>query len=240
MSNISSINPLNYSYSALASGTSITSAAANPAGLVISESIKSQTSGLTQEINNDKSSQNLYSTADGAYKSISDNLQRMRELSVQASNGILSQDDKSIIQNEINQIKDSISGTIKNSEYNGIKILEGEAEDSFGLGKLSLDKLGIKDFNVTGNFSIDDIDNAISSINKQRSEVGASYNGLSYSANYKETVRLNLTNSLSKISDTNYAEEINKLNVQNILNQYKIGMQNIYMGNQKSKLNLFM
>lgn len=240
MSSIFNISSVNYNYSAISSGTSITSAAANPAGMVISESIKSQTAGLTQEINNDKSSQNLYSTADGAYQSINDSLQRMRELSISASNGILSKDDKAIIQNEINQIKDSINSTINNTEYNGIKILKGEAEDSLGLGELSLNKLGIEKFDVTGNFSIDDIDNAISSINKERSGIGASYNSLSYSANYKETSRLNLTNSLSKISDTNYAEEINKMNVQNILNQYKIGMQSMYMENQKSKLNLFM
>lgn len=231
--NISNIS----SYAAISSGSKLTSAASNPAGLVISEKFEAQTNGLAQEVNNIKSSQNLYNTADGAYNSISDNLQRMKELSVQASNGILSKSDKSAIQDEVNQIKDSINDIIKNTEFNGIKMLDGQASDTLGMKQMSLDKLGIKDFDVTGKFSIEDIDKAIETLNKDRSQVGASYNALTHNANNKENYRLNLTSSLSNIKDTDIAEEINKMKTQDLLNTYKLTLQQKDMENKKNNIN---
>lgn len=236
--NISNVS-LYSSYSPISSTSQITTVASNPSGIAIGEKLESQVVGLTQEINNNKSSQNLYSIADGAYKSINDNLQRMRELSLRASSGILSDSDKSIIQNEINQIKECINQTIKNTEFNGIKILDGGAPDSFGINQISLDNLGIKNFDVTGNFSIQDIDNAINTINQNRSQIGASFNVLSYSVSNKENYRLNLTNSLNTIKGKDYYKEINEMKIETILQQYRLKIQEKELEQQQSKLNFF-
>lgn len=89
-------------YSQIASGNRLTSASKDPAGLAISEKLNSQIKGNQQAEKNIESSQDLLRTAEGSLNNISDSLLRVRELAVQASNGILTQEDKGIIQNEIN------------------------------------------------------------------------------------------------------------------------------------------
>ena len=94
--NISSVS--NYSvyrnYQSLASGKKINSAADDAAGLAIAQKLNSQTNGYDVGYRNAGTSQDMLNVADGALGSITENLQRIRELSVQASNGLYTDADR--------------------------------------------------------------------------------------------------------------------------------------------------
>ena len=108
----------------LSSGLRINSAADDSAGLAISEKMRSQIRGLEQAQDNIQDAISLIQTAEGGLgEIINPNLQRLRELAVQASNGTFTSSDLSAIQNEIDQIKGEIDGIANNTEFNEIKVL---------------------------------------------------------------------------------------------------------------------
>ncbi|MBS0542193.1 MAG: flagellin [Proteobacteria bacterium] len=133
--NVASLNAqrnLNASQSSLAtsmqrlsSGLRINSAKDDAAGLAISERMTSQIRGLNQATRNANDGISLAQTAEGALGQIGDNLQRMRELSVQAANGTLSADDRKGVQAEIDQLKSEINRVANQTSFNGTKLLDG-------------------------------------------------------------------------------------------------------------------
>ncbi|MBS0510607.1 MAG: flagellin [Proteobacteria bacterium] len=135
--NVASLNAqrnLNASQSSLAtsmqrlsSGLRINSAKDDAAGLAISERMTSQIRGLNQATRNANDGISLAQTAEGALGQIGDNLQRMRELSVQAANGTLSADDRKGVQAEIDQLKSEINRVANQTSFNGTKLLDGSS-----------------------------------------------------------------------------------------------------------------
>ena len=88
----------------LASGLRINSAADDPAGLAISTGLDSQRRGLLQAVRNLNDARGILETADGTLETQSQLVQRMRELAMQASNGTLSNSDRSYLNNETQQL----------------------------------------------------------------------------------------------------------------------------------------
>ncbi|MFY9470448.1 MAG: flagellin, partial [Bacillota bacterium] len=114
----------------LSSGYRINRAADDAAGLAISEKMKAQTRGLRQAVRNAQDGISLIQTAEGALNEVHAILQRMRELAVQAGNGIYEKDDLQMIQDEINQLVDEINEISKRTEFNTKQLLDGTvAED---------------------------------------------------------------------------------------------------------------
>ncbi len=110
----------------LSSGLRINKSADDAAGLSISEKMKAQIRGLHQAQRNIQDGISLIQTAEGGLANILDPpLQRMRELAIQAANDTLSLDDRQAIQKEINQMIKEIDGVANNTEFNGIKLLNG-------------------------------------------------------------------------------------------------------------------
>jgi flagellin len=109
----------------LSSGLRINSAKDDAAGLAISERMNSQIRGSNQASRNANDGISLAQTAEGDLGSISDNLQRMRELSVQAANASNSDSDRAALQTEVSALKDEIDRVAKNSTFNGVKLLDG-------------------------------------------------------------------------------------------------------------------
>ena len=97
-------NSLAASMERLSSGLKINSAGDNPAGMAISNKMKAQIDGLGQAKDNASNAVSTLQIADGALNEVSNILQRMRELSVQAANGTNSTSDRKIIQDEIDQL----------------------------------------------------------------------------------------------------------------------------------------
>ena len=109
----------------LSSGLRINSAKDDAAGLAIADRMQAQIRGLNQASRNANDGISLTQTAEGALSQIGENLQRMRELSVQASNATATTDDRTAIQSEINQMLEEIDRVATQTSFNGTKLLNG-------------------------------------------------------------------------------------------------------------------
>jgi len=114
----------------LSSGLRINRAGDDAAGLAISEKMRAQVRGLDQASANAQDGISLIQTAEGALNETHDILQRMRELSVQASNDTATDDDRAALQDEVKQLKSEIDRIGNNTEFNTKKLLNGELSGS--------------------------------------------------------------------------------------------------------------
>jgi len=109
----------------LSSGYKINRAADDAAGLSISEKMRSQIRGLNKASDNAQDGISLIQTAEGALSESHAILQRMRELSVQAANGVETEDDREAVQNEISQLQEELTRISETTEFNTMKLLDG-------------------------------------------------------------------------------------------------------------------
>ena len=237
-------------FTSLISGQRINRGADDAAGLAISEKLLSQTNGYGVGTNNAADGINLMNVADGALSGMQDSLQRIRELAVQAGNGIYSASDKEMIQMEIDGLKQSIQDIAKGTEFNTMKLLDGSmaglslATNPSGGGleiqmaNTTLESLGIADFDVTGEFSLDAVDSAIQAVSKARSRLGAKTNALGHTINSNENAGLNLMAANSRIRDTDYGKAVTERNRDNILSQYRIFAMKAQMNKDAGVLKL--
>lgn len=236
----------------MSSGKKINSAADNAANLAIAEKLLAASNGSDVARNNTLTGRDLLNTSDGALGSIQDSLQRMRELSVQASNSAInSPSDIRAIQNEIDQLKGFIQDTAKGTEFNTQKVLDGSMADlnlatnprggglSIQMANSTLENLGIADYDVTGSFDIRTLDKAIERVSTARGKLGASSNGLDYTADYNQLSSLNLNNSRSRIQDLDYAKAAESLRTEQMLDQYRMMMQKKFQESAQGILQLF-
>lgn len=114
-------------FARLSSGLRINSAKDDAAGLSIATRMGSNFRGLEMAMRNASDGISMAQTAEGALGGITENLQRMRELAVQASNGVLTQTDRESIQAEISQLSDEISRVSETTTFNGKNILDGSS-----------------------------------------------------------------------------------------------------------------
>lgn len=134
--NIAAISSRNYANSAesdlrtamerLSSGKRINSAADDAAGLAISERMNAQIKGFNQAIRNVNDGISMVQAVDGALSEITDSLQRMRELAVQAVNGSNSATDRIALQNEVSSLIEQINLTANSTRFNGMSLLNGQ------------------------------------------------------------------------------------------------------------------
>ncbi|MFY0665855.1 MAG: hypothetical protein JXQ97_14635 [Natronospirillum sp.] len=141
----------------LSSGLRINSAKDDAAGLAISTRFESQTKGLGVAIRNAGDGISLAQTAEGALQSMTDALQRIRELAVQSANGTNSDDDRVALQSEVNQLIAEITRTSEETTFNGRTLFDGEFNGIFqvganagqtvavSIGELTAAKLGASD-----------------------------------------------------------------------------------------------
>ncbi|WP_018864456.1 flagellin [Thioalkalivibrio sp. ARh3] len=122
---------LSQSLERLSSGLRINSAKDDAAGLAISERFTTQINGLDQAVRNSNDGISLAQTAEGALDTVSDSLQRARELAVQAANDSNSASDRQALNDEVQQLMDEVGRIANNTEFNGQNILDGSAEDLF-------------------------------------------------------------------------------------------------------------
>lgn len=118
-------NKLTAAMERLSSGLKVNHAKDNPAGLAIAHRMDSQIRGIKVGTNNTNDGISVVETADGALSEISAIIQRMSELCVQASNDPKTDDDREIIDKEIQQLKKEIERIARDTEYNGMPLLDG-------------------------------------------------------------------------------------------------------------------
>lgn len=225
----------------ISSGSKINSAKDNPIKLGQSENIRIQLRGLQAAERNLQDGISMIQTADSAMSTISDALIRMRELTVQASNGSLTGDDRGVIQAEINQLKDHIDKTAKNTEFNGNKLIMANGvtdnnnpaykemqtganvNDSMKIPQfnLSAEVLNLQGIDVVGDSSniLDTIDQAIATVTGARSKYGALQQRMETSAQNLSQGSYNLEKADSQLRDADVALEIVNLTKASILQE---------------------
>ncbi len=237
---ISSISSqgLQQNYRQLASGKRINSAADDAAGLAIAEKMLTQSNGYDVGRRNAATSQDMVNVADGGLSTITDSLQRIRELGVQASNtAIYGDSERKMMQQEIDQLKQNISDAAKNTTFNTMSLLDGKMGSShvasgpdgsgmeINMPNATLEALGIADFDVTGDFDLSVIDDAIDKVSSARGEMGATYNRLGHTMNFNSYASLNTTAARSRIEDLDFPKAISDMKKNSLLEEYRLMMQ---------------
>lgn len=194
----------------------------------------------------------VLNVADGALGGITDSLQRIRDLAVRSMNGLSSASDRASYQEEIDQLKKGIQSTAKTTSLNEHKLLDGSKADmhlatnpdgigmKIGMANSTLEALGIADLDVTsGNFSLDDIDNAIDMVSSQRSSMGASTNRLEYTYNNNTGASLEQLSSRSRIEDLDIPKAVSDQKREELLGEYRNMMLRQRMSQNAMVLGLF-
>lgn len=239
-------------YSQIASGSKVQSAKDGASELAIIEKEKAQVAGYDVGTRNAEDGKSVLDIADASLGSIGDSLSRIRDLALKASNSaIMSSDEKKIIQTEIDQLKQGISDVANYTEFNTKKLLDGSNEEmqittgangsgqKISTGDATLEALGIKDFDVTGDFSIKSLDDAIKMVQENRSSIGAQSNSLDYTIGYNTQTSYNLTAAMTRMSDTDIEKAVSERDKQRILETYQIFAQKRQEEEEKNKLKMF-
>ncbi|GAA0082204.1 MULTISPECIES: flagellin [Clostridium] len=224
----------------LSSGKRINRAADDAGGLSISESLKAQVRGLNRAEKNIQDGISMVQISDGAMDEITKTLHRMKELSVQASSGTLTDNDRQAIGEEFNELKENIDTIAKGTEFNGIKLLNEDktliiqtrdnpyASYDLTLTNNSLQALGIDSININtasnSNESIGKIKDALNTVIKNRVELGNHLNNLQHDFNNVSNSGTNLTSSLSRIEDVDMATALMKSVRDDVLISYNKSM----------------
>lgn len=231
----------------LSASKNITGAKDDAAGLAISEKLEAQINGLDTGNDNTAYMSDALNIADGGLSQINDSLTEIKTLSIQANNSFLSDDDKAIIQNQVNQLTEGINDVVKATSYNGQSLLDGSfsnkntASYADGTGKsvsisdMTSVGLGLDGYDVTkGDTSA--IDKAMSAVNAQRAELGANVNTNNYVMDSNSQTSLNLAAAKSRIVDLNVPKAVTEKNKENLLQSYQIMMQKNEQDNASAKV----
>ncbi len=178
-------------------------------------------------------------SSDSALGSITNSLQRMRELALRATSGILNDANRADIQREVDQLKDQINLVARQTNFNGRSLLDGSQKNGIELVgdaggsyinvnnsiNSTVDALGLADFDVTKDFDIQAIDKALDKVTGDRSTLGAQYNKLEYAIDYNGYASENLTASKSRMGDTDVAKALMQLQHQQTLQSISMMLQ---------------
>lgn len=225
----------------LSTGKRINSAADDAAGLAISNRMTAQIRGLDQAIRNANDGISMLQTAEGALSEVTNMLQRIRELAVQAANDTYSDEDRESLQLEVTELISEIDRIGNNTMWNGMYLFAGDigSEGDFsiqvGVGDsvdsvidgtlypMDAAELGVDalDISTAGDAqsAMLSIDTAITSIDNWRAEYGAKINRLTYASDNISNVLLNTTESRSRILDADYAKASSELSRTQIIQQ---------------------
>ena len=235
---------LSTNYRRLSTGLRISTAADDAAGLAISERLRSQVRSLEQSKRNANDGISFVQTAEGALNEVSSILVRLRELSIQSSNGSVSAKDKDTLNEEFKSLVNEVDRIGRSTEFNGIKLLDGSSSSvSFQVGfgttsgidtlsvslsaalstSLSLNSLDIGSSGATTT-ALTSIDSAINTISSLRGSLGAAQNRLGSTINNLAVQVENLSAAESRIRDVDVAYETAQLTRNNILQSAAISV----------------
>lgn len=212
----------------LASGSRITKAADDAAGLAISEKLKSNIRSLKQADRNANDGISMIQTAEGGLNEVSSILTRMRELAIQTSSDTIGDTERSMSNMEYQNLKLEVDRISQVTEFNGKKLLNGEGGNlefqigannngfqdriSYEAGRVSAgtDSLGVAEVDIStkegSQASLTAVDSAIDKISGSRAFLGAIQNRLTSTSNNLQVNVENLSAANSRIRDVDYAD----------------------------------
>jgi len=234
-------NDLNTSLQRLSSGLRVNSAKDDAAGLFVAQQLTRDIRGTNQAVRNAADGISLGQTAEGALGQIANNLQRIREIAIQAANATVG--DRSGLQKEVDQLTQEISRIVQTTEFSGTKLLSGATSLVFQVGasgssnnQVVLDTVNITgiggyalNLTATGTINVSDAANAsaalsglstdIDTVNQTRATYGALQNRFEAVISNLQNYAENLTAARSRIEDADFAAETARLTRAQILQQ---------------------
>jgi flagellin len=235
----------------LSTGKRINTAADDAAGLAIGNKMTAQIRGLNQAVRNANDGISLLQTAEGATQEITNMLQRMRELAVQAANDTYTSDDRSALNNEVASLSAEITRISDNTEWNGMKLFTATSASAGGIGVSGLVTLQVGTGSTSGSqmtvqlndidaalaisgisllsqasasAALDTLDDAIAALDTDRAAFGATMNRLTYAVDNLTNISQNAQASRSRIMDTDYAQATTELARSQIIQQAATAM----------------
>ena len=232
----------------LSSGERINRAGDDASGLAVSEKMRSQIRGLNQASKNIQNGVSFIQTTEGYLAETTDILQRVRELAVQAANGIYSDEDRMQIQVEVSQLVAEVDRIASQAQFNGMNMLTGrfaQAGDAVMqfqiganvdqnarvfIGTMTATALGLKgaqggDEQISistpdeANMTLAAVDAALTNVTKQRADLGAYQNRFEMAAKGINIAAENTQAAESRIRDTDMASEMVEFTKNSILTQ---------------------
>ena len=259
-------NAVNKSIERLSTGYKINRASDDAAGLAIAKGFEAQERGTAVAKDNTQHGVNLLQTAEGDLDVIQDNLQRIRDLAVQAANGTYSTSEKAMLAQEVKARIDEINRIATVSKFSDIALLNGTTTSQLilqvGANSGSFNQLDISDalikstatalnanLNATyvntafqtsngANAFISEIDKAINKVSTSRSKIGAYQNRLESTLSSLDVRYQNMASSLSTIQDTDVASEAANLTKAQILQNVSASLLAQANNNPSIALNL--
>ena len=227
----STANTLSTSMARLSSGLRVNGAKDDAAGLAIAERMQAQTKGMNAAVRNANDAISLAQTAEGALGSISNNLQRMRELAVQAANGTNSTTDRVALDQEYQLLASENTRVADNTKFNGSSVIAaGTFTFQIGANTAGDNKIEVASVSFTfttgdlltagaASTAIDAIDTKIDDTTAARSTWGANQNRFESVVNNLRTGAENSAAARGRIMDTDYAAETSNLSRAQVLQQ---------------------
>jgi flagellin len=206
----------------------------DPAGLAVLMSMEAQSRGLMREILNRQDEVSLLQTAEGAMGSTTEALQRIRELAVQAGNGILTDEDRSALQAEVGQLRQHIDQTANHTSFNTKTLLDGsftmslQNGDSLGIPAMTSAGLNLGEIDIStaggAGQAIGFADAALQQVSSERSRLGAVENGIVAEASSLHTQMIDTLSAQSRIGDLDIAKALIDLTTSQIKTQVGLRM----------------
>lgn len=238
---------LDSSIEKLSTGSRINYASDDAAGMAISTRIRGEIEGLAMASKNASDAQSMLDTADGALAEVHTALLRMRELAVQSSNDTVTDSDRDAMQSEVAQLEAEIQRISDNTTWAGQNLLDGTFTTgaNFQIGantgqnlQISIGSIDATTTIATGGLNLNshistqaaatsyitNIDAAISHVSGQRGKLGAASNRLDSTISNLDQIRVNLSQSNARISDTDFALETSNMARNQIMQQAATAM----------------
>jgi len=223
----------------LSSGMRINRAKDDAAGLAISERFTAQIRGLEQANRNANDGISMLQTAEGAMAEISNSLQRMRELAVQAINGTVSADDRNSLDREYQALGTEITRNTDSTEFNGVSVIGAAATLTLQIGfeadannQIDITTVdaaaasgvvstiaGAISTKASASYMVAAIDVALDKISNLRADFGALQNRLESTVRNNANITENQSAARSRILDADFARETAELTRNQILQQ---------------------
>ena len=224
----------------LSSGMRINRSADDAAGLSVSEGLRSQIRGSQMAQRNANDGMAMLQIAESGTQQITDSLQRMRELAVQASNGTYTNTDRGYINQEYAALASEITRIASATSYNGVQLLSSSTAFSFQISSAASGASSTISFTPTdlstgltfggvstqsaAQSAISSIDNILTSVLSLRSTIGSTMNRLEATVTNLGNMVTNLTDAESRIRDTDFAAETMQFTRNQILTQSATAM----------------
>ena len=236
-------NSMETSMARLSSGNRINSAADDAAGLQIARRMDTEIQGLNQAVRNAADAQALLQTAEGALDEVHTILLRIRELSVQASNGTYGAQDRLAIQAEVTDLQSEITRISNDTTWNSISLIEGSQSTgiTFQIGAdntqtvtVAIANIALATLSIGGTSQVTtatnamsyiaQVDKAISVISTNRGTYAAAINRLDHSVANMQDAATNLAEAKGRITDADFAAETSNLSRTQVLQQASMAM----------------